>query len=98
MVKLPSFLRKKPKDPEVEAAYQAARREGVLERAKDEGYKAGKTKSKSLMDKIGDFGEGLSKDLGNFGEGGGSNFNFDGFLFGEPTPKRKTKKKKRKKR
>ena len=95
-MKLPSFLRKKPVDPEIKATYEAARREGRLERAKKEGYKAGATRPKSFLEKMADFGDALAKDIGSTGSGGGSSFDF--LIGSEPKTRKKTRKKRKRRK
>ena len=72
-------------DPEVKAAYEKAKREASLERARKEGRTAGSTKPKGFFDKMGEFGESLAKDF----DGGGFS------LLGEPTHRRKRKRRKK---
>jgi hypothetical protein len=76
-------------DPEVKAAYEKAKREASLERARKEGRTAGLTKPQSFFDRVGEFSTKLMKDMGDF-EASES-------LLGYSKPKRKQKRKRRKK-
>lgn len=92
-MKLRNPFRKKPVDPEVKAAYDKSFREAQLERAKKAGRTAGLKKPKSVFEKIGDFGEAITKDFS-----GGSGGFFGGDLFGESKPKRKRKSRKKRRK